>query len=197
MDSYTHVQERELRLTRRIPAPPEAVFAAWTQAEHLKAWFGPYGMTVPEAEVDLRPGGMHRTLMRDAAGKEYPNRLAIDEVDAPRRLVLRVVDEACGPLVGTTITLLSLPEAGGTRLEVICRHPTAEMRATHLEMGFVKGWERDARQAHLACHRPGQPAPEGCPLGGAPSPAAWLAAPHARRVDHVDPNARWGPTSRR
>jgi uncharacterized protein YndB with AHSA1/START domain len=195
MDSYTHVQERELRLTRRIPAPPEAVFAAWTQAEHLKAWFGPYGMTVPEAEVDLRPGGMHRTLMRDAAGKEYPNRLAIDEVDAPRRLVLRVVDEACGPLVGTTITLLSLPEAGGTRLEVICRHPTAEMRAP-ISNGLREGLGRDARQAHRACHRQGQPRAGRLPAGAAPGPQhGWLHRMLGEWT--MSSECSMGPTSRR
>jgi uncharacterized protein YndB with AHSA1/START domain len=175
MDSQTQLQERELRMTRRIPAPPEIVFAAWTQPDQLKAWFGPNGMTVPEAEVDLRPGGVHRTVMRDAAGKEYPNRLAILEVEAPRRLVLRVVDDACGPLIGSVGTLLFLPDAGGTRFEAIWRHPTPEMRAVHLAMGFEKGWGETLDK--LTAHAIGManPAPEGCPMGGAPSPQhGWL-----------------------
>ncbi len=176
MDTHAELAlDRELRITRRIPAPPEAVFAAWTEPSQLKAWFGPYGMTVPEAEVELRPGGFHRTVMRDAAGKDYPNRLAIDEVEAPRRLVVRVVDEACGPLVGAVGTLLFLPEAGGTRLEAVWRHPTAEMRAAHLEMGFGKGWGEtlDKLTAHVIGHA--NPAPEGCPMAGGPSPQhGWL-----------------------
>ncbi|WP_137180792.1 DUF1579 family protein [Roseomonas sp. AR75] len=155
----THVATNDLTLSRHIPAPPEKVFAAWVEPAQLKAWWGPYGMTVPEAEVDLRPGGFHRTLMRDAQGKEYPNDMAIDAVEAPRRLVVRVTDDACGPLVGAVGTLDFVPEGEGTRLDVRWSHPTAEMRNAHAEMGFAKGWGEtlDKLTAHLL------PVPAMCP----------------------------------
>lgn len=101
----TIVADRELRITRRIPAPPQAVLPAWTDAEQVKRWFGPYGMAMPEAELDLCPGGFHRTLMRDAKGKEYVNCTQTDEVVAPHRLVVRIADKSCGPEDGRTLHL--------------------------------------------------------------------------------------------
>jgi uncharacterized protein YndB with AHSA1/START domain len=169
--NVTRADARSLGMTRRIPAPPAAVFAAWTQPERIMQWFGPYGMTAPEAEVDLRPGGFHRTLMRDAEGKDYPNRMEIDEVAAPHRLVLRVADDSCGPLVGATGTLLFEAEGEGTRLSVTWRHPTPEMRAAHEEMGFVKGWGETLDK--LTAHVLASPAP--CPGASPPTPEhGWL-----------------------
>lgn len=89
----THPAGTSLTLTRRIPAPPEAVFAAWIEPEKVKAWFGPYGMTCPTAEIEPRAGGRHFTVMRDAAGTAYPNPQIIDEIVPNRRLVLRVPAE--------------------------------------------------------------------------------------------------------
>ncbi len=167
----TNLAGHDLAMTRRIPASPERVFAAWVEPEQVKQWFGPYGMTTPEAEIDCRPGGIHRTLMRDAAGKEYPNAMAIDAVEAPHLLVLRVIDESCGPLVGATGTLRFIAEGEGTRLEVRWRHPTPEMRAAHEAMGFVTGWGEtlDKLGAHVCA--PAAP----CPGVAPPAPEhGWL-----------------------
>jgi uncharacterized protein YndB with AHSA1/START domain len=167
----THVAGRTLGMTRLIPASPEAVFAAWTQPERLKAWFGPRNMTCPEAEVELRVGGIHRTLMRDADGKDYPNPMVIEAVDAPRRLVLRVPEGSSCPLPGSVGTLLFLPDALGTRFEVRWEHPTEAMRRQHEEMGFDQGWGEtiDKLGAHVAA------GPSDCPAAAPPTPDhGWL-----------------------
>lgn len=154
---------RDLTMTRLLPATPEAVFAAWTEAEQVKQWFGPYGMTVPDCAIDLRPGGTHRTLMRDAAGKDYPNRMAIEAVEPGRALRLSIPDAAEGPpLVGAVGDLAFLPDPIGTRFVVRWRHPTAEMRARHEAMGFTVGWGQtlDKLAAHLMRPPPGAPFPQ-------------------------------------
>jgi uncharacterized protein YndB with AHSA1/START domain len=168
----THVATHELAITRRIPAPPEAVFAAWTQAERVKAWWGPYGMTTPEAEIDLRPGGIHRTVMQDAAGKTYRNSGVIDEVAAPHHLVMRMPEEDGGPVAGASMRVEFVPEDGGTRVDVRWRHPTAEIRAAHQAMGFEKGWGEtlDKLTAHVLT-----PASSDCPMSTPLSPEhGWL-----------------------
>ena len=146
----THVAARTLGMTRLIPASPEAVFAAWTQPEQVQRWFGPRGMTCPACEIDLRAGGLHRTLMRDWDGKEFPNPMIIEAVEAPSRLVLRVPEGSACPLPGAAGTLLFLPDPAGTRFEVRWDHPTQEMRNQHEEM-FFKGWGEtiDKLTAHL------------------------------------------------
>jgi uncharacterized protein YndB with AHSA1/START domain len=160
----THLAGRTLGMTRIIAAAPDDVFAAWTQPERVKAWFGPRNMTCPEAEVDLRVGGLHRTTMRDADGKDYPNPMVIEAVEAPRRLVLRVPEGSSCPLPGAVGTLLFLPDPLGTRFEVRWDHPTEAMRRQHEEMGFAQGWGEtiDKLGAHVA-------APGDCPFAAPPT----------------------------
>ena len=65
----------DLVLERTIDVPRELVWAAWTQPEHLSQWFTPAPWTVSECGIDLRPGGIFRTVMRSPEGREFPNRL--------------------------------------------------------------------------------------------------------------------------
>lgn len=76
-----------LVITKIIPASPERLFAAWTEPEQLKKWWGPESVTCIEAEVDLRVGGHYRI------GNQFPDgnvvwisgRFLV--IDAPRKLV--------------------------------------------------------------------------------------------------------------
>src|SRR5688572_20703319 len=77
--------DRELVLSRIIDAPRRRVFEAWSR--HLPKWWGPHGMTTPVCEIDLRPGGIFRTVMRAPDGSEYPTRGVFLEVLAPERIV--------------------------------------------------------------------------------------------------------------
>jgi uncharacterized protein YndB with AHSA1/START domain len=71
-----------LRLERTLPAPPERVWRALTEASPLTAWFWPahFAATV---RVDARPGGELRIAAAD--GLAVSGRFR--EVEAPRRLV--------------------------------------------------------------------------------------------------------------
>jgi uncharacterized protein YndB with AHSA1/START domain len=44
-------------IERIFDAPPDLVWKMWTEPEHFKAWYGPDGVTVPEAKMDVRVGG--------------------------------------------------------------------------------------------------------------------------------------------
>ena len=46
-----------LTLKRRLNAPPEKVYAAWTDPQKIVRWFGPDSGPVTKAEIDLRVGG--------------------------------------------------------------------------------------------------------------------------------------------
>ena len=59
---------RELVLSRILAAPRERVFRTWTT--RLSEWWGPHGMTTAVREMDLRPGGAFRTVMRAPDGAE-------------------------------------------------------------------------------------------------------------------------------
>jgi uncharacterized protein YndB with AHSA1/START domain len=49
-----------LVVRRTIRATPERLFAAWTEPEQLRQWWGPQNVRCPTAEIDLRVGGRYR-----------------------------------------------------------------------------------------------------------------------------------------
>ena len=49
-----------LVVRRTVRANAERVFAAWTEPDQLRQWWGPKGVICTHAEVDLRVGGRYR-----------------------------------------------------------------------------------------------------------------------------------------
>jgi uncharacterized protein YndB with AHSA1/START domain len=73
---------------RFIDAPVHLVWAALTQAEHLKAWYMPKAWgAVSKCEMDLRPGGMFSIDITVGDGQEVPNLGCFLEVVPMERLV--------------------------------------------------------------------------------------------------------------
>lgn len=144
------VGDRELRLTRLINAPREAVWRAWTDPELLKQWFAPLPYTTPMAEFDLRPGGASTIVMQAPDGTQMPNRGQYLEVTPYERLVF--TDAYTGdwaPREGKpfmTVVLTFDEEGGKTRYTARVLHWTSEDRETHEKMGFHQGWAICAEQ---------------------------------------------------
>jgi len=86
MTSETAQLTEPLVVTRTFAAPPAVVFKAWSSADHMKRWFSPEGFSVPEAEIDLRPGGVFAICMRSPQGDDNWLRGAYTEVAPPHRL---------------------------------------------------------------------------------------------------------------
>ncbi len=76
-----------LIIKRTFRAPREKVFAAWTQADALKQWWGTEGHTVPSAEMDFRVGGKYRIEMRTDEEESFYLNGAFVEIRTPERLV--------------------------------------------------------------------------------------------------------------
>src|SRR5580704_18478421 len=63
------MEETALRLERLIPAPPEVLFAFWTEPAKLLTWWGPDGYEASVHSLDTEPGGRWRiTLRRSGTG---------------------------------------------------------------------------------------------------------------------------------
>ena len=60
-----------LTLKRRLNAPPEKVYAAWTEPTHLTQWFGPEGGVVDRAELNVRPGGRYTIVFHTQDGEQH------------------------------------------------------------------------------------------------------------------------------
>jgi uncharacterized protein YndB with AHSA1/START domain len=77
-----------VRITRRLPASREEVFAAWTEPDPFRQWFTPPGGSSSKAELDVRPGGEYRITMEPLGlpGPAYVVGTYL-EVVPPERLV--------------------------------------------------------------------------------------------------------------
>ena len=141
-DTPATAEPRELVLTRLINAPRQRIFEAWTTPALLVQWWGPHGMTTPVCEMDPRPGGIFRTVMRDPDGKEYGGTGVFLEV-APERIVFTDAytpgwQPAGQPFFTSVVTLEE--EGGRTLYNASARHWRVEDCKTHEEMGFHQGW---------------------------------------------------------
>jgi uncharacterized protein YndB with AHSA1/START domain len=80
----------EFVITRIFDAPRDLVWAAHTQAERLKHWWGPKGFAMLSCKVDLRPGGLFHYGMRSPDGHEMWGKFLYREIVKPERLVFVV-----------------------------------------------------------------------------------------------------------
>lgn len=79
-----------VRIERDFDAPIELVWRMWTDPALFKQWYGPNGMSVPTAEMDVRVGGT-RTVSMATQTPERSMEMwftgVFKEVSAPDRLV--------------------------------------------------------------------------------------------------------------
>ena len=138
----------DLVLERTVDVPPEIVWMAWTQPEHIKQWFTPMPWKTVDCEIDLRPGGLFRTVMRSPEGEEFPTLGCYLEIVPDRKLVWTEALEAGyrparpgGSLsFHFTATILLEPRGKGTKYTAIAMHGDQEARDKHESMGFQTGW---------------------------------------------------------
>lgn len=87
MDRIDTNPELDLVLERVVDVPPEKVWAAWTEPEQVVKWFTPKPWQTVECQIDLRPGGIFRTVMRSPEGEDHDNVGCWLEVVENERLV--------------------------------------------------------------------------------------------------------------
>jgi uncharacterized protein YndB with AHSA1/START domain len=81
------MEDNELVITRSFDAPRDLVFKVWSEAEHLKNWWGPKGFKIGVAEFDFRPGGCFHYSMKSLDGHEMWGKFVYHEIESPERIV--------------------------------------------------------------------------------------------------------------
>ena len=159
--------DQDFVISRTFDAPRDLVWKAWTERERLMQWFGPKGMTITDAKIDFRPGGLFHYCIRTPDGKDMWGKFVYREIVAPERIVLvsSFSDENGGitrhpwsatwPLEMLTTTTL-IEEAGKTKLTIRWAplNATETERATFdaARAGMQQGWGGTLEQltAYLA-----------------------------------------------
>lgn len=104
--------------TRRLNAPAQQVWRAFTEPALVQQWWGPTGFTCPVAQMDVREGATSLVAMRapqEWGGMEIYNTWTYTRVAPPEQLayVLRFSDAA-----GKTLDAEHLPVPPGVPAEV-------------------------------------------------------------------------------
>lgn len=79
-----------VRIERHFNASVEAVWAMWTDPAKFQSWYGPMGMSVPVAEMDVAVGGTRKICMEMKSPERTMSMWFTGEyreISAPTRLV--------------------------------------------------------------------------------------------------------------
>ncbi|RAP75854.1 SRPBCC domain-containing protein [Paenibacillus montanisoli] len=150
--------EKVLVLERVFDAPRDLVFKVFSEAEHLKRWWGPRGWEVPVCKIDFRPGGVWHYCMKcmdqsqgEFYGMESWGKGVYKEIVKPEKIVYTDyfsdaegnVDEN---LPATEVTLEFVDQGGKTKLVNRAEYVSAEALKTVIDMGMLQGisetWDR-------------------------------------------------------
>lgn len=144
---------KELTLKRLIDAPRELVFKAWTDPKLVAQWWGPQVFTNPVCELDPRPGGKIRIVMRGPANSDFdsdfPMTGTFKEVEAPRRLVFTseaFMDGQSGPQIESLTTVTFSEQGSKTEVTlhvvVVKSTPAASGALDGMEAGWTQSLDK-------------------------------------------------------
>jgi uncharacterized protein YndB with AHSA1/START domain len=128
---------REIVVTRLIAAPPERIFEAFKDPDHISQWWGPNGFSTTTHEMDVRPGGQWLFTMHGPDGTDYKNRVRYTEVKAPERLAYDHDGGDGEHHFKAIITFVH--EASKTRVTLRLMCATNEQREFMVKFGTIEG----------------------------------------------------------
>ena len=140
----------DLVLERVVDVSRDLVWAAWTTPKHIMKWFTPAPWKTVDCEIDLRAGGIFRTVMESPEGQKFPNAGCYLEVVPNERLVFTNTLGAGyrpasatvpppDPLLFTAVILLE-SQGSKTKYTAIAMHGDENTSRKHKDMGFYDGW---------------------------------------------------------
>jgi uncharacterized protein YndB with AHSA1/START domain len=141
--------EREIVMTRVFDAPRRLVFEAMTKPEHLVRWFGPHGWTLAVCQIDFRPGGAWRFVLRGPDGRDMGMKGVYQEIAPPERFVST---ESFDDYPGESLNTLTFSEEHGkTTFTITVLYASSEIRDAVIRSGMEKGAGEcyDRLAAHL------------------------------------------------
>lgn len=136
----------DVEFSRVFDAPRRLVFEAHAKAEHVRRWWGPRGSTMPECELDFRPGGRWRFVVRTEDGKQIAFFGEYREIHEPERFVWTFAFDGLPPGEAGLETYTFTEAVGKTTLVAVGHFKSIESRdaaiASGMEKGAAETWDR-------------------------------------------------------
>ena len=144
--------EPVIAFRRRVAAHPDLVFRLFTEAQHLRRWWGPRRLGLVECEIDLYIGGGYRLVQQAPDGQRFSFHGTYLAIVRPHRLVQTFVYEG-RPNNEVVETFSFAPIDGGTLVQCRSVHTSVEDRDAHAASGASAGLtESYQRQEQLVTH---------------------------------------------
>ncbi len=138
-------KSRTLSLERTFDAPRNLVWEAWTQPEHIAAWWGP-GMETEVVEHDFKVGGCWQYIMKTSDRQVYT-------ADGIFSLIIRH-EKICSsanfkPMTeGVEIEAIFIEAGASTKFIFNVIHPNEAYCKIQAEMGVMNGWGANFNELH-------------------------------------------------
>ena len=134
-------QKPSLTLKRRLNAPPEKVYAAWTDPEKIARWMGPEQVVGCRAEIDLRVGGRYRMVMRTSGGEEHDVGGVYREIEPNRKVTFTWAWKST-PERESLVTVTLRPDGDGTLLTLTHEQFFDEEARDRHQHGWIGGLDK-------------------------------------------------------
>jgi uncharacterized protein YndB with AHSA1/START domain len=122
----------DMRMTRQLPATPEEVFDAYTDAEKQRIWFSILDEEpgIVEIEVDLRVGGRQTAVWGPSRDMLFRETQTFLEIERPHRLVTESTGSSPDGMTMTTRIEITFEEKDGGTLMTVAQSgfPVPEVR---------------------------------------------------------------------
>ena len=131
-------EKTSLEIKRFINAPPARVYAAWTDSDQLKQWWGPEGVQTRNFTADARVGGKYRWDLVNQEGEEMSVFGEYRELIAGRKIVFtwKWDDDEDWKVHNSLVTVELSDRDGGTEIKLTHEQlPSEASRDRHNE-----GW---------------------------------------------------------
>jgi len=140
---------RTLTLERNFDAPLKLVWEAWTQPEHIAAWWGPKGMKTEVIEHNFIEGGSWKYAMRMPDGNQFIGEGEYLEIIEFKKIVTSANFKPMTEGVELHIQFAANGDRTIFTFKVI--HETEEYCRQQEKMGFYNGWAStfDRLKEHL------------------------------------------------
>ncbi|HEY1640943.1 MAG TPA: SRPBCC domain-containing protein [Streptosporangiaceae bacterium] len=120
----------EILISRELAAPPAMVYRAWTTPELVRRWWSGGRGEVVSIDIDLRPGGAWRYVLREPGGSLVAFRGEYREIVPGERIVsTEILETRPGAEALTTVTFTEA--GGGTQLAILVRYASTADRDEH------------------------------------------------------------------
>ena len=134
--------DKDIIVTRRFAAPPEAVYRAHSEAAIIQKWLlGPDGWTMPVCVSDGRPDGKIRYEWANGKGQSFYLTGEFVALEPFRRIVHVERMHLPGPTPDNHVETTFEPDSTGTLMTIRMTLPDAKTREAMLATGMEHGME--------------------------------------------------------